>query len=77
MNEKLGGCIFFSGCFFSSHVGLQSFEYPLQKIEPVPRVDNQGQLVGTEFKVDMEHMDLERRDSMHRIGSQANWTQSI
>ena len=58
-------------------MGIQSFEYPLQKIEAVPRVDSQGQLVAAEFKVDMKQMDVERKESMHRIGSQANWTESL
>ena len=66
-----------TGCFFSSHNGLQSFEHPLQKLKPVPRIDSQGQALGSGFKVDMAHRDIARQESMHRVGSEANWAESI
>lgn len=65
------------GCYFSSHMGLQSYEHPLQKLKPVPRVDSQGQALGAVFKVDMAHKDLAKQESMHRVGSEANWAESI
>lgn len=63
-----------TGCYFSSNMGLRSYEHPLQKLKPVPRVDSQGQALGAAFKVDMSHKD---KDIMHRVGSEANWAQSI
>lgn len=63
-----------AGCYFSSNMGLRSYEHPLQKLKPVPRVDSQGQALGAAFKVDMSHKD---KDIMHRVGSEANWAQSI
>ncbi|KAI5081236.1 hypothetical protein GOP47_0004419 [Adiantum capillus-veneris] len=63
-----------AGCYFSSNVGLKSYEHPLQKLKPVPRVDSQGQALGAAFKVDMSHKD---KDVMHRVGSEANWARTI
>jgi len=40
------------GCFFSSSDGLHSFEHPMSPLKPVPRVDSQGQMCGSLFKVD-------------------------
>lgn len=62
------------GCYFSSNMGLRSYEHPLQKLKPVPRVDSQGQALGATFKVDMT---LKNKDTMPRVGSEANWAQSI
>ncbi|KAL2612436.1 hypothetical protein R1flu_024128 [Riccia fluitans] len=39
------------GCYFSSADGLQSFEHPLSPIKAMPRVDSQGQVCGSTFKV--------------------------
>ncbi|MCO5611497.1 hypothetical protein L7F22_065750 [Adiantum nelumboides] len=63
-----------SGCYFSSNVGLKSYEHPLQKLKPVPRVDSQGQALGAAFKVDVSHKE---KDVMHRVGSEANWARTI
>lgn len=65
------------GCYFSSHMGLQSYEHPLQQLKPVPRVDSEGQTLGAEFKVDMAKKDLKKQESMHRVGSETNWAESI
>ncbi|KAH9545389.1 hypothetical protein CY35_12G045400 [Sphagnum magellanicum] len=40
------------GCFFSSADGLHSFEHPMSTLKPVSRVDSQGQMCGSFFKVD-------------------------
>lgn len=66
-----------SGCYFSSHMGLQSYEHPLQQLKPVARVDSDGQKLGAAFKVDMGMKDLKKQESMHRVGSEANWSESI
>jgi hypothetical protein len=42
------------GCFFSAD-GLHSFEHPMSPLKPVPRVDSQGQMCGSLFKVDNIH----------------------
>ncbi|KAH7277677.1 hypothetical protein KP509_38G002000 [Ceratopteris richardii] len=66
-----------TGCYFSSHMGLQSYEHPLQPLKPILRVDSQGQRLGAEFEVDMGKKDLKKQESMHRVGSEANWAESI
>ncbi|KAH7282889.1 hypothetical protein KP509_35G051600 [Ceratopteris richardii] len=63
-----------AGCYFSNNMGLRSYEHPLQKLKAVPRVDSQGQALGAGFKVDMNTKD---EDIIHRVGSEANWSQSI
>lgn len=40
------------GCYFSSAGGLSSFSHPKGTLKPVPRVDSQGQMCGSMFKVD-------------------------
>jgi hypothetical protein len=42
--------VVYSGCFFSAD-GLHSFEHPMSPLKPVPRVDSQGQMCGSLFKV--------------------------
>ncbi|VAI21775.1 unnamed protein product [Triticum turgidum subsp. durum] len=42
------------GCFYTTSGGLQSFEHPLNELKAVPRVDSQGQMCGSTFKVDSE-----------------------
>ncbi|KAH7280499.1 hypothetical protein KP509_37G070600 [Ceratopteris richardii] len=64
-----------AGCYFSSNMGLKSYEHPLQKLKPVPRVDSHGQALGAAFKVDMAQRSQE--PMMPRVGSEANWAQSI
>jgi len=58
------------GCFFSTSGGLQSFEHPLNKLMPMPRVDSEGKMCGANFKVDVYS---KRQASMPRVGSEANW----
>ncbi|MCO5547585.1 hypothetical protein L7F22_001036 [Adiantum nelumboides] len=65
------------GCFFSGHMGLQSYQHPLQQLKPVVRHDSDGQRLGAEFEVDMGKKDLKKQESMHRVGSETNWAKSI
>eukprot|EP00250_Pteridium_aquilinum_P006964 c16779_g1_i1 orf=90-848(+) len=65
------------GCYFSSHMGLQSYEHPLQQLKPVVRLDSEGQKLGAIFKVDMAKKDLKKLESFHRVGSATNWSESI
>lgn len=58
------------GCFFSSSEGLQSYEHPLQPVTAVPRIDSQGQVCGTTFKVDPKKETL-RANSFPRVGSES------
>jgi len=62
------------GCFFSTSGGLQSFEHPLNKLMPMPRVDSKGQMCGANFKVDVF---AKRQTSMPRVGSEANWAKEF
>eukprot|EP00928_Gymnodinium_smaydae_P016611 TRINITY_DN16259_c0_g1_i3.p1 TRINITY_DN16259_c0_g1~~TRINITY_DN16259_c0_g1_i3.p1 ORF type:complete len:250 (+),score=10.64 TRINITY_DN16259_c0_g1_i3:80-829(+) len=62
------------GCFFSTSGGLQSFEHPLHKLMPMPRVDSKGQMCGANFKVDVF---AKRQTSMPRVGSEANWANAF
>jgi asparagine synthetase B (glutamine-hydrolysing) len=61
------------GCFFSSSEGLQSFEHPLQRLKAMPRVDSQGQVCGTTFKVEPAPKKKEtvRAYSFPRVGSES------
>lgn len=58
------------GCFFSTSGGLQSFEHPLNKLMPMPRVDSNGEMCGANFKVDVY---AKKQASMPRVASDANW----
>ncbi|XP_068635323.1 stem-specific protein TSJT1-like [Aristolochia californica] len=59
------------GCFFTSSGGLQSFEHPLSKVKPVPRVDSKGEVCGADFTVDAQS---KKEPVMPRVGSAANWS---
>ncbi|KAF5181140.1 Aluminum induced protein [Thalictrum thalictroides] len=59
------------GCFFTTSVGLRSFEHPLNEMKAMPRVDSSGQVCGSTFKVDVES---KKESSMPRVGSAANWS---
>lgn len=63
-----------AGCFFTSSGGLRSFEFPLNELKPVPRVDSSGQVCGATFKVDSE---AKKESAMPRVGSVQNWSQQI
>ncbi|KAL5980221.1 hypothetical protein ACLOJK_036688 [Asimina triloba] len=70
-----GGCgrsfaPFPAGCMFHSEGGLKSFEHPMHKMKPVPRVDSEGLICGADFNVDK----YSRVSSIPRVGSEANWT---
>ncbi|KAF6141443.1 hypothetical protein GIB67_021259 [Kingdonia uniflora] len=58
-----------TGCMFHSEGGLMSFEHPMNKMKAMPRVDSEGVLCGSNFKVD----NYTRINSMPRVGSAANW----
>eukprot|EP00249_Psilotum_nudum_P010625 c22658_g1_i1 orf=334-1098(+) len=67
-----------SGCYFSSHKGLHSFEHPLKRLKSIPRVDNEGNALGATFKVDLTTQDsAAKEEGMHRVESEANWATSI
>ncbi|KFK29264.1 hypothetical protein AALP_AA7G110300 [Arabis alpina] len=59
-----------TGCMFHSEGGLMSFEHPMNKIKAMPRVDSEGVLCGSNFKVDV----YSRVNSIPRRGSEANWS---
>ncbi|XP_010537009.1 PREDICTED: stem-specific protein TSJT1-like [Tarenaya hassleriana] len=59
-----------TGCMFHSEGGLMSFEHPMNKIKAMPRVDSEGVLCGSTFKVDV----YTRVNSIPRRGSEANWS---
>eukprot|EP00262_Sarcandra_glabra_P021376 TRINITY_DN9010_c0_g1_i1.p1 TRINITY_DN9010_c0_g1~~TRINITY_DN9010_c0_g1_i1.p1 ORF type:complete len:256 (-),score=26.35 TRINITY_DN9010_c0_g1_i1:100-867(-) len=58
-----------TGCMFHSEGGLKSFEHPMNKLKAMPRVDSEGVVCGSNFKVDA----YSRINSMPRVGSEANW----
>lgn len=60
-----------SGCFYTTSGGLQSFEHPLNELKAVPRVDSQGQMCGSTFKVDSE---AKKDSGIPRVGSAADWS---
>uniref|UniRef100_A0A0D6R8Z4 DUF3700 domain-containing protein n=1 Tax=Araucaria cunninghamii TaxID=56994 RepID=A0A0D6R8Z4_ARACU len=62
------------GCFFSTSGGLQSFEHPMNKLTPLPHVDSEGQMCGSNFKVDEFS---KKRARMPRVGSEANWANNF
>lgn len=74
--ETLKGCCgksfgtFPSGCMFHSEGGLRSFEHPMNKMKPMPRVDSEGVMCGSNFNVDY----FTRVNTMPRVGSAADWT---
>ncbi|XP_039017339.1 stem-specific protein TSJT1-like [Hibiscus syriacus] len=58
------------GFMFHSEGGLMSFEHPMNKIRAMPRVDSEGVICGSNFKVDV----YSRVNSIPRVGSETNWT---
>ena len=58
-----------AGCMFHSERGLMSFEHPMHKMKAMPRVDSEGVMCGSNFKVDA----LSKINSIPRVGSEANW----
>ena len=59
----------FAGCMFHSGHGLMSFEHPTKKVKAMPRIDSEGVMCGSNFKVDIQS----RIQSMPRVGSEAKW----
>jgi len=60
------------GCMFHSEGGLKSFEHPMNRLKPMPRVDSEGMMCGANFKVDT----FTKINSMPRVGSATNWASS-
>ncbi|KAL5571452.1 hypothetical protein UlMin_021065 [Ulmus minor] len=60
-----------TGCMFHSDGGLMSFEHPMNKMKPMPRVDSEGVMCGANFKVDK----YTRINSIPRVGSETNWVE--
>lgn len=58
------------GCMFHSEGGLKSFERPMNKMKAMPRVDSEGAMCGSFFKVDS----CAKISSIPRVGSAANWS---
>ncbi|XP_057950352.1 stem-specific protein TSJT1-like [Malania oleifera] len=58
-----------AGCMFHSEGGLVSFEHPMNKMKPMPRIDSEGVMCGANFKVDS----YSKTSGMPRVGSEANW----
>ncbi|KAG0588166.1 hypothetical protein KC19_2G221600 [Ceratodon purpureus] len=42
------------GCYFSGAGGLHSFAHPTSQLKPMPRIDSQGQMCGSTFKVEQQ-----------------------
>lgn len=61
------GCIFIGGS--GSRGGLMSFDHPLNKVRGIVREDDDGNVSGVIFQVDL----LTRLPSIPRSGSAANW----
>ncbi|CAB4277564.1 unnamed protein product [Prunus armeniaca] len=59
------------GCMFHSEGGLMSFEHPMNKMKPMPRIDSEGAMCGATFNVDK----YTRVNSIPRVGSEADWTE--
>ncbi|BFG29275.1 stem-specific protein TSJT1 [Prunus yedoensis var. nudiflora] len=59
------------GCLFHSEGGLMSFEHPMNKMKPMPRIDSEGAMCGATFNVDK----YTRVNSIPRVGSEADWTE--
>ncbi|THG05423.1 hypothetical protein TEA_006651 [Camellia sinensis var. sinensis] len=58
-----------TGCMYQNERGLMSYEHPMHKMKAMPRVDSEGAMCGSNFKVDV----YSRVTSMPRVGSAANW----
>lgn len=58
-----------TGCMYHSEGGLMSYEHPTNKLKAMSRVDSEGVLCGSNFKVDVYN----KTKSMPRVGSEANW----
>ena len=58
-----------TGCMFHSEHGLTSYEYPMKKLKPIPRIDSEGVMCGANFLVDSQS----QKSMIPRNGSEANW----
>lgn len=47
-----------------------SFEHPTNKLKALPRVDSEGYMCGSNFKVDF----YSKTKAIQRVGSEANWS---
>ncbi|KAK1368617.1 hypothetical protein POM88_034709 [Heracleum sosnowskyi] len=59
-----------TGCMYHSEGGLMSFEHPTNKLKALPRVDSEGFMCGSNFKVDV----YSKTKTIQRVGSEANWS---
>ncbi|KAH9616043.1 hypothetical protein KSS87_022202 [Heliosperma pusillum] len=58
-----------SGCMYHSEMGLTSFEHPKNKLKAMPRIDSEGAMCGSNFRVDV----TSKKASMPRVGSEVHW----
>lgn len=58
----------YSGCYFTSQEGLQSFTHPTKTLKPVPHVDSEGQICGSTFRVDSQQDLSEKKDNKENGG---------
>lgn len=61
-----------TGCMFTNGSGLISFDHPLHKVKAIARQDDNGDVCGVLFQVDL----YTRIPSIPRTGSAANWAAS-
>lgn len=55
------------GCYFSSAGGLCSYAHPKSPLKPMPRIDSQGQMCGSMFKVDSQQL-LKNAQTQGNVG---------
>ncbi|XP_071739819.1 stem-specific protein TSJT1-like [Rutidosis leptorrhynchoides] len=61
-----------TGCLYHTGGELINFEHPKHKMKAIARVDSEGAMCGSTFKVDL----FAKTKSMPRVGSHANWAWS-
>lgn len=62
-----------AGCIFRNGSGLISFDYPLNKVRAITCQDDNGNICGVSFQVDL----FTRLHSIPRTGSASNWADEI
>nr|GEW97891.1 stem-specific protein TSJT1-like [Tanacetum cinerariifolium] len=58
-----------TGCMYHTEGGLMSFEHLKNKMKAISRIDSEGAMCGSTFKVDI----YSKTQTMPRVGSEANW----
>ncbi|PON96070.1 Nucleophile aminohydrolase, N-terminal [Trema orientale] len=61
------------GCIFRNGSGLISFDHPLNKVRAIARQDDDGNICGVSFQVDL----YTRLHSIPRTGSASNWADGL